>query len=105
MILNSAQVAEKLGVSHHLVSSWAKQGKIPTVNKPVEGAKKTFWKFDSKEINAFKKNGEVPHPKGRNSRKQRISASHTPIPELFRSMNERLARIEEMILNLHKLWS
>lgn len=51
MILTAQQVKEKLGIGDTRLKNLQKDGILKPVNKPKEGAKKFFARFDSKDVN------------------------------------------------------
>lgn len=64
MLLTSAQVAEKLGVSRNYVTNMAKAGKLPSVRgqHPTPSGR-TNYGFDAKVVAEFRKTFIPPAPK------------------------------------------
>ena len=55
MILNTPQVAEKLGVTSAVIHNMVRLGVLKSLNEKKDGQKKVFYKFDSVAVNEFKK--------------------------------------------------
>lgn len=97
MLLTSQQVAEKLGVSRGVVLAMTRRGELTPVNKPIEGKKKFYPKYQSKDINSFKKTNRTP--KRARSVKQPVIGGF--ITEL-REMRVQLNRIEAAVSAIQK---
>lgn len=102
MILTSQQVKEMLHIGDTRLANLVKEGKLVPVNKPKDGAKKYFRKFDHTAVNKLrtemKQNGELGLSVGTARRTNGQNNNPQGITSLLREIKNQLDRIE-------KLWS
>jgi hypothetical protein len=113
MKLNTAQVAEKLGISKLAVRKLRDEGKLKDIKERGEGKSKHFSLFDSVEVNAFAKTYRANGgPKRGRPARHAETTSHThgaqptglglATPASFSS---RLERLEKKIDLLVEIWT
>jgi len=95
MLLTSIQAAEKLGISVGQVKTLIKNGLLKDHAKIKEGAKKHYFKVDSKELNEYKSNGKVPR-----ARTAAVTTHEAP----SKGFNSRLESIERKLDVLIAIW-
>lgn len=92
MLLTSKQVADRLHVSSATVNHWAKIGKLKGTNVG-KGNKKSFWRFNSKDIITYEKE---------NGKSKKVV--NNPVG-IMSSLITRLDKLESKIDHLIKIWS
>lgn len=119
MQLNTAQVAEKLGISRSRVLSMTKRGELVPSNTPKDNAKKFFPRFDSKYISEYLKQHGKPNGRRRrvsdtplpfengmpSEAPQRVTQGPSGIVTRLEAVEHKLDLVLAAVQQLHALWS